>query len=83
MHGFMARAQLDRNKAMFNSSSNIYGREICMLIGSRTLTAGHNFTNIRDMLVLTVPDNLSSFIQIIGRSIRRKFIWNYQIMKGA
>ena len=63
--------ELDRTLTKFNDTNNINGHEYRILIGSRVIHEGIDFTAIRYMYVLSLPRDISTFIQLIGRGVRR------------
>jgi hypothetical protein len=53
-----------------NSSDNLYGSEIKIIIGTQVLSEGIDFKNIRQIHVLEPWYNMSRIQQVIGRGIR-------------
>lgn len=69
--GVMDAASRERVLAKFNLTTNLYGEEIRVLIGSRVLVEGLDFEPIRLQCLLSIPRNIPTLIQILGRSRRR------------
>lgn len=57
-------------KNVFNTTNNVDGRNIKMVLGSRVITEGSNLKNVGDVHILDVYFNLGKVDQIIGRAIR-------------
>ena len=57
-------------KNVFNSSKNIYGEYISLVIGSRILSEGFSLFHIQDEFILTPYWNYSETDQAIARGIR-------------
>ncbi len=54
----------------FSSENNIYGEEVKVLIGTKTISEGLDFKRIRQVHIIDPWYNLSRHEQIIGRAIR-------------
>ena len=55
---------------MFNSSNNIDGSIINIIIGSQVIEEGIELKGVNDLFVMSLPTNIATFIQVIGRCIR-------------
>ena len=55
----------------FNDPRNTMGYQFKILIGSRIIQEREDFKAIRHLLVLRLPYNISSLIQVFGRAVRR------------
>lgn len=71
IHYELDKNTIKRNIANFNSFSNVDGRLIKVLIGSRMIVEGYDFKAIRNLYILSVPNDISTLIQIFGRAVRR------------
>lgn len=62
-----------RKKAIerYNSPENKHGEQILILIGSRLIKESYDFKAIRNLFVMSRPDNIPTLIQVIGRSARK------------
>jgi hypothetical protein len=69
--GAMDHGAKDRAMSQFNQMSNIGGLDMRVLVGSRVIIEGLNFTSVRAHHILSVPRDTSTLIQILGRSARR------------
>jgi hypothetical protein len=56
----------------FGADDNIYGYKYKIMLGSKLVQEGVNFTGLRHLMVLSVPNDISSLVQIIGRAVRHK-----------
>lgn len=55
----------------FNADSNLYGEEIKVILFSDIAGEGINFFAVETQILLSVPWNETSYIQILGRSFRQ------------
>ncbi len=56
----------------FNHINNVNGTKFMILIGSRIMKESHSLNSVRNLFVMSRPDNISILIQIIGRIVRLK-----------
>jgi len=71
IHGEMDSGSKERAMRQFNALSNLYGYEIRVLIGSRVITEGLNFTAVRHELITSLPSDIPTLIQVFGRVVRK------------
>jgi hypothetical protein len=55
----------------FNMLNNLYGHRFRVVIGARVIREGLNFKAVRHQIILSLPDNYPTLIQVHGRCIRR------------
>lgn len=72
IHGNLQQNIIDDTLLKYNAKSNIYGHEIKILLGSKKTNEGIDFNCIQHVFVLSVPKDISTLIQIIGRAVRNK-----------
>ncbi len=65
-------------QTVFNSSDNIEGKYIKLVLGSRVMNEGISLRNVSEVHILDVYFNLGKVDQVIGRAIRH--CSHYQIM---
>lgn len=65
------KSVLDRSIEKFNNPDNSDGRYFMILLGSRIIKESYDIKAIQNILVMSRPDNIPTFIQIIGRGIRQ------------
>lgn len=70
VHSGLEKSQVVRSLEKFNNSNNITGSEIMILIGSKIMKEAHSINSVRNIIIMSRPDNISTLIQIIGRAIR-------------
>jgi superfamily II DNA or RNA helicase len=63
---------IDTSINKFNLSSNKEGYEFKIIIGSKAIKEGYDLKAIQNVIILHPPDNISTLIQILGRSIRNR-----------
>lgn len=69
--GAMDSGSKERTLNAFNLASNLDGHVIRVLIGSQVIIEGLNFSAVRWQAVLSIPRNISTLVQILGRAVRR------------
>nr|BBO54096.1 g10L homolog protein [Abalone asfa-like virus] len=57
--------------ALFNSPTNLNGDKIRILIGSKMITEGLNFTAVRHEMIMATPQDIPTLIQVFGRVVRK------------
>lgn len=72
----MAHSLLDKEKMndsieRFNASDNSDGSRILILIGGKIIKESYDIKAIREVMIMSRPDNIPTLLQIIGRSIRK------------
>jgi hypothetical protein len=70
-HSKLNKNTLKKNMIKFNHKSNLYGTEYKLIIGSRIIREGLNFTAIRWQYILSLPINFPILIQVLGRVVRK------------
>lgn len=70
--GNLTKSQVYKNLDAFNSSSNIDGSSLKIIIGSKAIKESYNIRGIQHVMIMHSPDNISDLIQVIGRAIRKK-----------
>ena len=75
IHGELDKLILEQNLAKFNSGINTYGDEILIIIGSRIIKEAYTLNAVKNVMVMSRPDNIPTLIQILGRA-RRKNVHN-------
>jgi len=69
--GSMDKSSQERAMSLFNRPSNDDGHEVRVLLGSMVIIEGLDFKAVRFQFVLSIPRNIPTLIQILGRSHRR------------
>lgn len=74
--GEMDKKLLRKTLDKFNAYDNLYGRQLKIIIGSRVIKEGMNFMAVRNLWIMYPPDSVSSFLQLMGRPIRKNsHVW--------
>ncbi len=55
----------------FNAPDNRHGLNYMILLGSKIIKESHDFKDIQNMIILSLPINIPMFIQVLGRSDRK------------
>lgn len=72
IHGGVDKQSIDIFLDRFGAINNINGDEYCVLIGSKKIKESYDLNCVRNIYVMSRPDNISTLIQIIGRAVRNK-----------
>ena len=70
-HNEIQKTQLEHSIDKFNSEENSDGSRIMLLLGSNIIKESLDMKAIRNVFIAGRPDNISSFIQIRGRAVRK------------
>lgn len=69
--GAMDSSAQEKTIALFNRESNVDGHELRILIGSMVIIEGLDFKAIVAQEILSIPQDVSTLVQILGRGSRR------------
>lgn len=67
----MSSSSIDNIRNRFNSANNIKGNKIKIFLGSRVILQSLNFMAVRVQITLSMPYDINSLVQYLGRSYRR------------
>jgi hypothetical protein len=70
-HSNIDKATLEHSLELYNSSENSLGENFMILVGSKIIKESYDLKAIQHVLIMSRPDNISTFIQIRGRAIRK------------
>jgi hypothetical protein len=70
IHGEMNKKTISNQLEAFNASDNIDGSKILCIVGARIMREAFDLSSVRNVFVVTRPDNIPSLLQIIARSVR-------------
>jgi len=71
VHSELEPAGVERALAKVNARSNLEGYEYRGLVGSRIMQEGKNLMAFRYQLILSLPDDIPTYIQLLGRVSRK------------
>jgi hypothetical protein len=71
IHGEVDKNSIDISISKYNDASNSMGENFMIMIGSRVIKESYDLKAVRNILILSRPDNASMIIQIIGRAVRK------------
>lgn len=69
--GAMDASAQERALSRFNHPANLDGHDVRVLLGSQVIIEGLDFKAVRFQCVLSVPLDISTLVQILGRGARR------------
>jgi hypothetical protein len=72
VHSDIDKSEVEKNIERYNIDDNIEGRYYKFLIGSRLIKEAYSFEGVRYSFIVGRPDNIPTFIQVLGRGKRKK-----------
>lgn len=70
-HSDVDKATMDQSLAKFNSPDNAHGMNYMILIGSKIIKESYDFKDIQNLIIMSLPINIPTLIQVFGRCIRK------------
>lgn len=70
-HSEIDKRILDQSLEKYNSRDNMFGTNYMILIGSKIIKESYDLKAIQNVYIVGRPDNISAYIQIRGRAIRK------------
>jgi hypothetical protein len=71
VYGDLDNTTVDKSMIKFNSIENSMGENFIILIGARVIKESYNLKAVRNLMVMSRPDNIPMLIQIMGRAVRK------------
>lgn len=78
-HSDIDRAVMNQSLAKFNSPDNSHGTSYMILVGSKIIKESYDFKDIQHLILTSLPVNIPTFLQVIGRCIRKNSHINLQL----
>jgi len=69
-HSDIEKAVMEQSLAKYNSAENRHGLRFMILIGSKIIKESYNFIDIQNLIIVTLPINIPTLIQVFGRCVR-------------
>jgi superfamily II DNA or RNA helicase len=70
-HSDVDKIIMDQSLAKFNSPDNAHGMNFMILIGSKIIKESYDFKDIQNLIIMSLPINIPTLIQVFGRCIRK------------
>lgn len=70
-HSDIDKIVMDQSLAKYNAPDNSHGLNYMILIGSRKIKESYDFKDIQNIIYISLPTNIPTFIQVLGRCIRK------------
>jgi len=70
-HSDIEKSQIIKSIDRYNNPNNSEGHSILILLGSKLIKESYDIKCVRNMFIMRRPDNMSTLIQIIGRTVRQ------------
>jgi hypothetical protein len=71
LHSDIDRAVQERSIEKFKAADNIDGYNYRFILGSRIINESMDFSEVRNVEIVSAPANYATLLQIIGRAIRK------------
>jgi hypothetical protein len=72
LHGEIDKNTLHVSMERYNAYSNRHGEKILVAVGSKIIRESYNFTCVRKLYVIGLPDDISTLKQVFGRGNRAR-----------
>lgn len=56
----------------YNARTNVYGYDYKILIGSRVIREGYDIKAVQNLVVMSLPINIPTLLQVFGRAVRTR-----------
>lgn len=70
-HSDIDKATMDQSLAKFNSPDNAHGQNFQILVGSKIIKESYDFKDIQNLIIMSLPVNIPTLMQVFGRCIRK------------
>ncbi|SIP86034.1 Helicase D6/D11 putative [Pacmanvirus A23] len=70
-HSDIDKVTMDQSLSKFNSADNAHGMNYMILIGSKIIKESYDFKDIQNLIIMSLPINIPTLIQVFGRCIRK------------
>lgn len=70
VHSNLDKKTISRSFEKFNHINNVDGSKFMIIIGSKIIKESYSMNSVRNILITSRPDDISTLIQIIGRAAR-------------
>lgn len=70
-HSMQDRGYIEQSMIKYNAADNRHGRFFQIFIGSRIVKESYDFRDVRAMLIMSLPTNIPTMMQVLGRCVRR------------
>lgn len=70
-HSDIERPVMNQSLVKFNAPDNAHGTSYMILIGSKIIKESYDFKDIQHLILTSLPVNIPTFLQVIGRCIRK------------
>lgn len=70
-HSDIDRSTIDRSIEKFNGENNVEGYKFMILLGSKIIKESYDIKAVRNMMIVSRPDNIPALLQVIGRAVRK------------
>jgi hypothetical protein len=70
IYGGVDKQKMDTYITTWDSDDNLHGHKIMILIGSKVIKQSYDFKAVQNLIIASLPTNISTMIQVFGRCIR-------------
>ncbi len=72
IYGSLDAQKMEMYMNAFDSDDNLHGHKIMILIGSKVIKQSYDFKAVQNLIIASLPTNISTMLQVFGRCIRTK-----------
>jgi hypothetical protein len=81
VHGMIDKNTMHNSIDKYNSPDNYDGARIMILVGGKIIKEAYDIKAVREMMIMSRPENIPTLIQILGRSVRKNSHLSLEIDK--
>ena len=70
-HSDVDKPTMEQSLAKFNTPDNARGLKYMILIGSKIIKQSYDFKDIQHLIIMSLPVNIPTLIQVFGRCVRK------------
>jgi hypothetical protein len=71
VHSNIDKVSIDNSLSKFNAPDNSNGHRILILVGGKLVKEAVDIKAVRELMIMSRPDNIPTLIQIMGRAVRK------------
>lgn len=70
-HSDIDKSIMDQSLTKYNMHDNAHGHHYMILVGSKIIKEGYDFKDIQEMIIVSLPTNIPTLLQVLARAIRK------------
>lgn len=70
-HSDVDKLTMEESLAKFDDPNNAHGEKFMILVGSKIIKESYDFKDIQNLIIMSLPTNIPTMLQVFGRCIRK------------